>query len=102
MNYSKYTIDIKTCDAQTVMGGKCDDESDEEYAARFKAAEGKFFLRAVIVDELSAHHSPVGASQHIALEGPYFDYAYPDKGMPWLNILHTITQVVTQREGEKK
>lgn len=96
MTYSKYTIDIKTCDAQTVMGGKLEDESDETYNARFKAAEGKFFQRAVIVDLNE------GAAQHIGVDGPYFDYAYPDKGMPWLQILHTVTALITQREGAKK
>lgn len=90
-----YYIEIKLCDAQTVMGGKLEDETNEEYSARYKAAEGKFFLRAVMRD----HSSPT--PQHIAVQSPHFEYVNHNPAMPPMSIMQVLTTAMVQRETEK-
>lgn len=94
MKTLSYNISIKLCDAQMVIS-KSDDETEEEFDKRFKEAEGRFFLRAVVRDDNN------GAPYHVALEGPYRRYDDPDVFMAVPVLMKAVAEVIEQREKSK-
>lgn len=94
MKTLSYNISINLCDAQTVIR-MWDDETEEQYANRFKEAEGQFFLRAVVRDDNS------GVPHHMALEGPYRRYDDPDVFMAIPVLMKVVAEVIEQREKSK-
>lgn len=78
-----------------MIGLKLEQESDEEYDARCKAAEGKFFLRAVMRDDNQ------GNPYHIAVESPDFEYANHNPAIPPMGIMQALMAILVQRETEK-